>query len=152
MRKINIYTSLFLMLLAIAICIGSVNLSIYTRHRPGPGFMGFWTGGLIFLFSLHLFLKNLLAPKEEILERPVLRNKKVTIWILCSLIFYAFFLEKLGYILDLFIVLSSLFAISKTMKWYTILGSSLFISFCSFILFSVLLGIALPVGILKFLK
>jgi hypothetical protein len=152
MRKINIYTSLFLMLLALAICYSSIRLSLYARRGPGPGFMGFGTGGVLFLLSLHLFLKNLFSSKGEAVEGEVLKNKKVNIWILCSLIFYALFLERLGYVLDLFIVLSLMFAISKNMKWYVIIGSSVLISLGSYILFSVLLGIGLPTGVLNFLK
>jgi hypothetical protein len=152
MRRINIYTSLFLMLFALAICIGSLKLSLYGRRGPGPGFMSFGTGGVLFLLSLHLFLKNLFSSKGETVEGEVLKNKKVNIWILCSLIFYALFLERLGYVLDLFIVLSLMFAISKNMKWYVIIGSSVLISLGSYILFSVLLGIGLPTGVLNFLK
>lgn len=152
MRTINIYTSVFLMLLGLAICFGSMKLSIYSRHGPGPGFMGFGTGGILFLLSLHLFLRNLFAPTEGTVGKAVLRNKKVTTFILCTLIFYALFLEKIGFILDLFILLILLFSISKTMKWYTIIGSSIVIAFGSFILFSKILGIGLPLGILNFLR
>lgn len=152
MRKINIYTSLFLMLLALAICVSSIRLSLYARRGPGPGFMGFGTGGVLFLLSLHLFLKNLFSSKREAIEKAVFRNWKVNAGVLCLLIFYALFLEKLGFVLDVFIVLSLLFAISKNMKWYVIIGSSVLISLGSYILFSVLLGIGLPTGVLNFLK
>ena len=152
MRKVNIFTSLFLIFLSITICIVSVELSLFGRRGPGPGFMGFITGGLIFLLSLHLFLKNLFFSKEEAVERVILRNWKVNAVVLSLLFFYVLFLEKLGFVLSAFIVISLLFAISKHMKWYVAVGSSILISIVSHILFSGFLGIGLPIGLLKFLR
>ncbi len=140
------------MLLALAICIFSFKLSLYARRGPGAGFMGFGTGGILFLLSLHLFLKNLFFPNRETLEGPILKNKKINVSILSALIFYALFLERLGYILDLFLVLLFLFAISKTMKWYAIIGTSILISLGSYLLFSTFLNIGLPLGVLKVLR
>jgi len=140
------------MLLGLAISLSSIKLSLYGRRGPGPGFMCFGTGGILFLLSLHLFLKNLFFSKGEAIEGEAFKNKKVNLWILGSLIFYTLFLERLGYVLDLFIVLLLLFAISKTMKWYVIVGSSILIAVGSYVLFSTFLGIGLPTGVLNFLK
>ena len=152
MRKINIYSSLFIMLFGIAICIYSTKLSLYGRRGPGPGFMCFGTGGFLFLLSAYLFLKNLFFAKSEVVERAILKNKKVNIFVLGSLIFYALFFEKLGFLVDSFIVLSLLFAVSRSLKWYSIIVISFLISVVSYILFSRILNVGLPVGVLSFLK
>lgn len=140
------------MLFGIAICIYSSKLSLYGRRGPGPGFMCFWTGGLLFLLSAYLFLKNLFFVKIEVVERSILKNKKVNIFVLGSLIFYALFFEKLGFLLDSFIVLSLLFSISRTLKWYSIIAISFLIAVGSYILFSKILNIGLPIGVLYLLK
>lgn len=150
MRKINIYTSVFIMIIALAICMGSLQLSIYTRRGPGPGFMGFGTGGILFLLSLHLFLKSLFSRNEGGAKDPYPKNMKITSLILSALIFYALFLERLGFILDSFLVFSFLFAISRTMKWYVSIACSLSLALGSYVLFAVFLGIGLPRGVLNF--
>lgn len=114
--------------------------------------MGFWTGLLLFLLSLHLFLKNFFSSKDEEGKGAALVNWKLNILIIGMLIFYAGILERLGFLLGVFILISVLFAVSKTMKWYVIVGSALLIAVASHILFSVLLRIGLPLGVLSFLR
>jgi putative tricarboxylic transport membrane protein len=151
-RKVNIYSSLFLTFAAVAICISAYRLSLYGQRGPGPGFMGFWTGILLFVLSLHLFLKNLLFSKGEEGKGTALVNWKLNVLIIGMLIFYAVILERLGFLLGVFTLISVLFAASKTMKWYIIVGSALLIAVASHILFSVLLRIGLPLGVLSFLR
>lgn len=153
MRKINIYSSLFLMLLAVTVCIFAYRLSLYGHRGPGPGFMGFLTGAILFLLSLHLFLKNLFFSKNETgMGTAFLINWKLNLLIIGMLIFYAATLEKIGFVLDTFLLISILFAVSKIMKWYVIMGSAMAIAIASYILFSILLGIGLPLGALNFLR
>jgi|MudIll2142460700_1097286.scaffolds.fasta_scaffold572524_2 hypothetical protein len=152
MRKTNIYSSLFLMFFGVAICIYSTHLSLYGRRGPGPGFMSFGIGGLLFLLSAYLFLKNLFLAKREGVGSAIFRNKKVNIFVLGSLIFYALFLEILGFLVDSFLVLSLLFAVSRSLKWYSIIVISFLISVVSYILFSKILNVGLPAGVLYFLR
>ncbi|MBI4588206.1 MAG: tripartite tricarboxylate transporter TctB family protein [Candidatus Rokubacteria bacterium] len=140
------------MIIALAICIGSLKLSIYTPRGPGPGFMSFGTGGILFLLSFHLFLKSLFSRTEGGAKDAYPKNIKTTSLILSALMFYALFLEKLGFILDSFLVFSFLFAISRTMKWYASIACSLSLALGSYVLFSVFLGIGLPRGMLNFFR
>jgi len=152
MRKIDVCTSLFLMLLATAVCISSFKLSLYGHRGPGPGFMGLCTGVTLFILSGYLFLKNLFFPKDKAAKGASLINWKQNLMILGMLIFYVVTLERLGFIIAIFLLISVLFAVSKTMKWYVIVGVSLSIAFASFSIFSVILGIQLPLGVLNFLR
>jgi len=152
MRKIDIYSSLFLMLLAVAVCISSSKLSLYGLRGPGAGFMGFYTGVILFILSCYLFLKNLFSPKDKAANNVILVNWKQNLLILGVLIFYVLTLERLGFIIAMFLLISVLFAVSKTMKWYVIVVVSLSIAFASFSIFSIMLGIQLPLGMLSFLR
>jgi putative tricarboxylic transport membrane protein len=114
--------------------------------------MSFWIGVLLFVLSLHFLLKNLFFFKGEAGKAAVLINWRLNILIIGMLIFYAVTLERLGFIVSVFILISMLFAVSKTMKWYMVVGGAMLIAFASHILFSVLLRIRLPLGVLSFLR
>lgn len=152
MRKINIYTSLCLTAIAAAICAGSLELLVYTARGPGPGFMGFTTGGILLLLSLHLFVKSLCSRERGGARDPRPKNATVPLAIVGSLVVYAVLLEPLGFILDSFLLVSFLFAVSRTMKWYVVVASSLSLVLGSYLLFAVLLGVGLPAGVLNVLR
>ncbi len=152
MRKIDIYTSLFFMLLATAVCISTFKLSLYGQRGPGPGFMGFYTGVTLFILSFYLFIKNMFFPRDKAVKGAALINWKQNLLIIGMLFFYVLTLERLGFIIAIFLLISVLFAVSKTMKWYVIIVVSLSIAFASFSIFSVMLGIQLPFGMLSFLR
>ncbi len=151
MRKANLMASSFLIVLAGAICLASLQLSLYGRRGPGPGFMGFLTGSLLFLLSGALLLKSLRsreAAGPDMSPRELRRGAGLV----GLLVLYALVLETLGYVVDSFLLLLFLFALSGAMPWYAVVGSAAATSVGSYLLFAVGLKIGLPAGILTILR
>ena len=140
------------MLLGVAVSISSFRLTLYRQTGPAPGFMGLLTGALLFGISLHLLLKNWFLAIDEGGRKVAFPNLKLNLLVMGAMFFYALTLERLGFVISVFILLSVLLAVSKTLKWHVIVGTSMLVTFAGYILFSMLLGIGLPLGVLSFLR
>jgi len=152
-RDINLWVYLFLIVFSIAVAKGAHRLGLGDLLSPGPGFTFFWTSILLGVLSLHLFLKTLLtdAKKDKYLWKGK-RWSKVASMVVC-LIIYTLLLDFLGYILITFIVLVFLFRIAGGEKknWILILMAAGVSSFVTYFVFSRLLALQFPKGILQFI-
>ncbi len=70
--------------------------------------------------------------------------------VLASLVLYALFLEKLGFVFTTFVLLSFLLGISEGKKWPRVLGVASAVALGSFAIFELWLRIRLPKGIFGF--
>jgi putative tricarboxylic transport membrane protein len=70
---------------------------------------------------------------------------------LAALAVYAILLEPLGYILSTIFIAAVTLRILQVMSWKVIILSSVVLSVSAYYLFTQLLGVELPAGILSFL-
>ncbi len=59
MKKQDIISSLFWMVIGAGVCYGGYDLELGTLHDPGSGFMFFWVGLIMVGLSLSIFLQGL---------------------------------------------------------------------------------------------
>jgi hypothetical protein len=107
----------------------------------------FLAGGLLALLGLALSISALLKAKPRIEENLRKKEKaKNLLFPLGALVFYALFLERLGFLLDTFLFLLFLFKMAKPKIWILpIILSALIVTTAHF-LFSVFLQTPFPKG------
>ena len=113
--------------------------------------MPFLAGGLLALLGLILFISTSLKAKsrtgEILAQKDRARN---LLFPLGALVFYALFLERLGFLLDTFIFLLFLFKMAKPKIWILPIVLSALIVTTAHFLFSVFLQTQFPKGFLGF--
>jgi putative tricarboxylic transport membrane protein len=127
----------------------ALNLELGTPRHPGSGFMVFGTAVILGLLALLQFLRALLFrtyPKQE--------TEKVHVWRIISVIganiLYIVMLEPVGYLLCTFLLMCFLFQVCEKGKWTLAGGGAAVTSFLTYVIFSRLLQLNLPKGLVPF--
>ena len=145
--------NLALLLLGLAFVIASLQLNFGSVHRPGPGFLPFWTAlGLILVAGFSLareFVEShrrRSAAAERLFDSSVL-NVIATIVILTA---YAFGVEWLGYNVSTSVLFILLFKLAGFRSWLSTLITALLTTSLSYLFFGLWLGVRFPKGVLGF--
>ena len=141
-------TGVILLLVGVITVWGSTSLSMGKFKHPGPGFLPFGLGVCLIILSLVLIMKQRkretgsipLWPKQAWL-RPLLG--------LAVLIFYAFVIDKLGFILTTFVFLLIWMGLIERLRWKIIFSVSCGTTLALYFLFVFFLGVPLPKGFLN---
>jgi len=135
-------------LIGLIICIGSVSLKLDSFSNPGPGMFPFLIGsGIILLATIQLVIE--VYHTEDLLRTrpwPHFSGLKKVIWILVLLVFYAAFVDRLGFFLCTLFFLVTLFKTVGQKSWIVVILYSIPICILSYVLFQILLKINLPKG------
>jgi hypothetical protein len=145
-------SGLFWLALSILVCVKSYQANLGTFHRPGPGFLPFWSGCVMGGLSLIVVITGLLRKNET--------GKIATLWrevewgkviiALASLFAYAFFLERAGFLVATFgLMIVLLGIVGRTRLWIRIASAFVVVS-ASYVFFNVWLRVRLPRGIFGF--
>jgi hypothetical protein len=140
----NLIACCFLFALAAVFCIKSLSLGIGSLRNPGAGFVPFGSAVLVGCLSLFIFVKSL---GEKKVELQFGKGWKKCAWVLGNLLFYFFFLERLGFPVTAFVLIFSLLSL-QSRRWVGIFLATLFTVFLSYVIFQFWLGVRLPKGIL----
>jgi putative tricarboxylic transport membrane protein len=152
MKKLDQISGGFWLIFSILVAEESTRLGLGIMHSPGPGLMPFYTSlALAFLalvlLSLAILGKGSREVPDETLEKG---NWKKPAYALGALLLYAFFLEKLGYLLCTLLLIGFLLKVIERKPWAVTVTTAVLASLGSFIMFQVWLKIQLPAGILPF--
>jgi len=131
----------------------SLHLGLGNIHRPGAGFLPFFTGlGLSVAAIVSLLRSCFRADADKGGERKGLlgRSRFNVISIVVALVIYALTFEQLGYLLSTFLLLIFLFKAGGFQRWAFALVASLLTISLSYLLFSIWLNIRFPKGFLGF--
>jgi putative tricarboxylic transport membrane protein len=148
MRNLDRETSLFWLALSVVTCIGSLRLGIGRLQVPGMGFMPFVASVLLGILSLALFVQASLSEEDERREVFARKRWKQVVIIIIALSIYAWLVPILGYVIATFLFMGSIFKFAGVGKWWKAIVASFLTTFITFYLFSVLLGVQLPTGVL----
>ena len=135
--------------------LSSFRLSMGTLNNPGPGLIPVGIGGLLLLCTtVHLmgvFAKKSLAREPEADEtRPARgRNYPAILGILASTIVYPVILEPLKFLVSTTTVAFVMLVLLKPQRPFSSFFLALGMAVASFVIFSRLLGVALPSGFLE---
>jgi putative tricarboxylic transport membrane protein len=148
-RGTDLWTGLFLMIFSGAVVHEALNLGLGTPHNPGSGFMIFGVAVVLGVFALLQVLKTLLSRVQEE-QAP----ERVHLWRIVAVvganILYIVLLESAGYLLCTFLLLSFLFQVYEKGKWAWAIGGAAATSVLTYVIFSRLLQLNLPKGLIPF--
>ena len=145
--------NLALLLVGGAFAVASLKLNFGTVHRPGPGFLPFWTASILILVAGFSLARGLLefqrgesGGRERLFDRSIL-NVIATLVILAA---YAVGLEWFGYNLSTFVLFIFLFKAGGFRSWFNILAGAFLTTSLSYLFFGFWLRVRFPKGFLGF--
>ena len=131
------------------VCYGATQLGLGSITEPGAGFIFFWSGLLLVLLSLIVLTDSVRNAGDLVEEMGKMNWAKIAL-VLFSLLLYAFFLERLGFALTTFVLLSFLLGWIERKNRARSLGVASAAVLASFAIFEWWLKIRLPKGIFGF--
>jgi putative tricarboxylic transport membrane protein len=148
MRKYDTLSGLFLLVVSVAILLGSLPLQVGSFTAPGSGFFPLLTGVVLGLFSLLILAQARGERAEPIRFWAPAANRKGIYLSFVLILVYALLLERLGFIVSttLFFVLFSRYVSGH--RWGTAVFFALVTSLATYFLFNLLLHAPLPQGVL----
>jgi putative tricarboxylic transport membrane protein len=138
--------AVFWVAVAIVVCYGATRLGLGSVTEPGPGFIFFWSGLLLAALSLIVATESLRGSAEPFQEMGRMNWVKIGL-VLLSLVLYAFFLERVGFMLTTFVVLSFLLGLIEGTNSGRSFAVAAAAALGSFAIFELWLKIRLPKGI-----
>ena len=130
-------------------CYGASRLGLGSVAEPGAGFIFFWSGLVLMILSLIVLADSLRSSEDTVREMGEMNWTKIAL-VLLSLLLYAFFLERLGFVLTAFVLMSFLLGCVEGTNWFRSLGVAGAAALASYGLFELWLKIRLPKGLFGF--
>lgn len=151
MKILDLTSSLFWLLVSIAVFVESLRLGIGQVHDPGRGFITFGASSILGILSLALFLQASLRKEEGELE-PLFAGKlwKRVVFVLVVLTVYSRVMPVLGYLISTFLLMNLLFWVLEKKRIPLIVLSSFLATLITYLVFSKWLNCQFPDGLLGF--
>ena len=147
-------SGIFWLVFSLFITVESYRLGLGTLHRPGPGFLFFWTSIVLAIMSLIVLVRAWSLKEAEEVEEAIFGKQKPRkiVLVLLSLFLYAIFMEILGFIPITLLLFVYLLGIIEKKKWPYTIFVSVAVTVASYLIFETWLQSQLPKGILGFLR
>ncbi len=151
MKKVDQWSGIVLLIIAVLICWGAGTLPYGNIHNPGPGFFPLWLGIILGVLSIGLIVKtttqkeNVGYVKEFLSEK--IRWVKV-FFVIIALILYGILIDYLGFLIITFLFMAFLLRFVGLQSWKTVIGWALIGSIGCYLIFEVLIKLRLPKGFL----
>jgi len=142
-------SALFWVVVGILACYGATRLGLGSVTEPGAGFIFFWSGVILVVLSLILFAQSRRNAEDTVEEAVQIDWAKIAL-VLLSLFLYGVFLERLGFALTTFILMSFLLGGIERTSWGRSLSVAGAAALASYAIFELWLKIRLPKGIFGF--
>lgn len=151
MFRTDKFVGIFFLLFSGYICWKSLQLGLGGVHKPGSGFISFWSGLSLGILALLMIIQNIWLNKANFTEG----GEEKTHWraialILVSLFGYILFLNYLGFIITTTLFVGILLKIVEKKRWFLTIWVSLVIALGCYVVFKVWLQAELPKGIFGF--
>jgi putative tricarboxylic transport membrane protein len=151
MKKYHIVVIIFWLGLSFLVTVLSYKLGLGRLHSPGPGLMPFILGILLLIVSFYLLIISLFKKNGKVgiskAEPSQIDFVRIS-FVLISLFVYALLLEKLGYLITTFLLLTVLFRSAGSKRWSSVLIASTLAVFLTYFVFTSF-GLRFPAGILR---
>jgi putative tricarboxylic transport membrane protein len=151
MRRFALYCNLFWILFSLVTCVESYHLKLGAIQQPGPGFFPFSAGLLMLILSVAALFQ--LIKKKNYVEKKT-RPESFRWWnimiILGAIAGYAFFLEKIGFLINTFLLICLLLKVVEPQPWRTAILGGLITAVASNLVFNVIFRAQIPSGIFGF--
>jgi putative tricarboxylic transport membrane protein len=151
MRFVKVLCSLFWLFLALGICTEASRLRMGHLDAPGPGFFPLIIGVVTGLLSLLAFFQSFKTETKATADGP---RKPLRWWNLVviglAVAGYAVTLEKIGFLINTFLLIVLLLKVVEPQSWRTAIAGGLVTALASELVFNVILRAQIPSGILGF--
>ncbi len=130
---------------------GAIRLGPGTLQEPGSGLLSLLAGGFLTLFALILFFKSFSREKEMQTRIAALwegMNWHRSVTIAVVVLGYILGLESIGFIICSFLLIFFMLKVLGNYSWGKAVLISVITTAASYLIFSVLLKVTLPKGIL----
>jgi len=141
--------ALFWVAVGLLACYGASRLGLGSITDPGAGFIFFWSGLVLVILALVVLAESIRSSEDANRGTGQLNWTKIAL-VLLSLVLYAFFLERLGFVLTTFVLLSFLLGCIEDTNWIKSLGTAGAAALVSYAVFELWLEIRLPKGFFGF--
>jgi len=151
MGKADRIGGVFWLVFGLFIFIESYRLGLGTLHRPGPGFLYFWTSFFLIIMSIVVLIrsKGTEEPGASIFGK---ENPRKIVLVLLSLFLYAIFMEMVGFIPITLLLFVYLLGIIEKKRWFYTIFVSVVVTVAAYLIFETWLQSQLPKGLLGFLR
>ena len=148
MKRLDQASSLFWLLLSLAVLIESFRLGIGTVQNPGMGFMTFGASGILGILALFLLLQASVRKETCPAAHPIAgRFWQRVLFVIFVLVLYARTMPVLGYLISTFVMMTVFFWILERKRvWLGFVFSFLSTSI-TYIVFSKWLNCQFPEGL-----
>jgi putative tricarboxylic transport membrane protein len=152
MRRADKVTGVIVLIFSVAVIEGSRRMPPSNTFGPGAGFMPFWLGVLMAVFSILLIVNATRQPVESggrflfPIGRPVLSILETV----GGLAAFILLLEPLGFLLTTALLTAFLLRVVESERWLTTAVVAVVNAIGLYVVFQVLLGAALPKNFLGF--
>lgn len=149
MNNRNQLSSIFWVAISVVVCLESLRAGLGTFRYPGPGFFLFLSGSILGVLTIILFITSILMKTQGGETKHPWREKKWrnVILVLTSLFLYAFFINKIGYLITTFGLLTFFLGMIGKPRLLMQMAGALITTFVTYFVFHFLLAIPLPKGI-----
>ncbi len=151
-RQRDLWISLIWLAIAIAICVGSVRLSLGQVVAPGPGFFSFVCGGVMGILAIVVFVQTIRSPSGG-LAKPFCSNPQrflKMIYAVIALVVYSIAMDYLGFTFSTLLFLGFFLRAIEPQKWYVVFAFSILPTICAYFVFKSWLDVQLPGGFFGF--
>ncbi len=119
-------------------------------HKPGPGFMPFWTGVILAILSIILWVESSSRKSDEPVKFLSGEGRwSSVIWTVVPLLVYSFLIEIFGFIICTLILIFFLFRYIGKQRWWVAITGTFLVTFSAHLIFKIALKVQLPYGILR---
>lgn len=149
MKRFDTISGLFLLILALAICLASLRFHVGSFRAPGAGLFPLVTGVMLGIFSILILFEARRKAEEQISFWVPRADKKAILFSFFIILIYTLSLERIGFIAAtlVFFLLISRFVSGH--RWATAVLFAVVASVATYSVFKFLLRSPLPPGILE---
>ena len=144
-------SSLFWLVIGLAIALYSMKYGLGKFSSPGPGFMPFLSGLILAGLALVVFLQQLSkGGKEKLRDLWAQKNWSTIMMVMGALVLYTIFFRFFGFLLDTFLLTAFLLRVMEPLSWKKVLAGAMGAAVGSYAIFQLWLEAQLPKGFLGF--
>jgi putative tricarboxylic transport membrane protein len=153
--RVDSCSSLVWFILGVAVVYTSYKMGMGVLAKPGPGLFTFICGVILCAMAVVVFVHSQIEKQEEKAKRVIrlwtsLKWHKTLLSILL-LVVYALILTRIGFLASTIFLLIFLFRIIGPVKWWVAVCGAVAASVVSFVVFSMVMKVQLPVTFLEML-
>jgi putative tricarboxylic transport membrane protein len=145
------YPAIFFILFSIYVCIVSYRLGLGSLHKPGSGFMPFWSGAFVGILAAIILIQDIVTRRTSVQgetgERVAWKSIALSLFFF---LVYILVLERLGYIIATVLFVGIILRAIERKGWFLSSWVAVVMALVSYYIFKVWLQAELPRGFFGF--